>query len=283
MPPPSPPPPAFPPFVPLAEGEAVVSVPATVLSVTLRIPIPLSEVTAEARATLRNALAGTLLCTEPMCYLVLRLSSGSVVATATLTIPSTRHGGAIGATTPAVTVASVQAAATALVTSTPADISAALGGVPITSADPSVDVRTNVLAPIVVAPPPPAPPSPPSPSPPVFAGGTSLASGTIAAQSAGDTPSGGGGDAVIGGLVAGGVLLFLLLIGVGYNCYKCVHDTRISKEKRERIVSKTKEALESIGNSTKTLVVGGAAPAEAAASSPSAAAADVRIEGAGWA
>jgi len=104
-------------------------------------------------------------CYEPSCFLVLKISAGSIAVVAVLIIPDDAPDG-VNASALAV---SVETAATQLVSQNSSALSLSLG-VPVQSTD-SVSVEAGVLVPLVITsplflpPPPPFPPQPPS-SPP---------------------------------------------------------------------------------------------------------------------
>ena len=164
-PPPSPPLPHFPPFSPLASGVKVVQVPATIISLGLKLDGDIASFGPEQQGDLRSSLKTSLGCEEPACFLSLRAQPGSIDVETILTIPQQAALAAMA--TPSATVAAVQAAANTLVTSTPAAVSSTLG-VSVSSLDPAIATRTNIVVPLAVAPPPPSPPRspPPTPSPP---------------------------------------------------------------------------------------------------------------------
>lgn len=148
--------PSFPPFLPLPAGSAIVQKAASVVTVNLQLAGDISTFSAAAQDALKASLRTSLSCQEPACYLELRLRAGSIDADVVLTLPQD------SAASPAASLGQVQSAATALVTSPPAAISSALG-VSVASASPTVGTQTNVVVPLVLAPPPPTPPTPPSP------------------------------------------------------------------------------------------------------------------------
>ena len=209
----------------------MVQVRATVVSVGLRLAGDVASFGATAREALRTSLKSSLGCQEPACFLELRVQAGSISVTSILTIPeaAASSSGSVGAgpeqATPAATLAAVQAAAAALVTLPPAVISSSLG-VSVTSADPNVEARANVIVPLAVAPPPPSlPPSPlpstPPPAPPQLQPATasppSIPSDDTQAQSA----RGDGGNASTMGMTmaivgAGIGSLLLVLLAASY-------------------------------------------------------------------
>ena len=150
----------------------MVQVPATMVTVGLKLAGDVASFSRAQRDALRDSLKASLSCAEPACFLTLRIQAGSIDVEGLLTIlqvpPTTATGTGTGANTaPAATdstVAAVQAAATTLLSSPPATISSALG-VAVTSADPVIRTQANVVVPLAMGPPPPMPPLPP-PTPP---------------------------------------------------------------------------------------------------------------------
>ena len=225
-------------------GVSVVQLPATIVSVGLKLAGDVASFGAAQREALRTALKASLSCEEPACFLSLRVQAGSIDVTSILTIPQASTAAPRGVTahtaTPAATIATVQAAASTLVTSPPASISSTLG-VEVTSANPNVDTQANVVVPLAVAPPPPSPPpsplpfSPPHlppilqtaavPSPP----STALGDDALQAQSASED----GADSTMGptmgivGASAGSLLLILLAAGY-YNLCRRTERNRSS-------------------------------------------------------
>ena len=176
LPPPSPPPeppapppplhppplPSYPPFSPLEAGVTVVSVPATVITVSLTVSGDVSSFDESAQASLQSAMQSYFDCYNP-CVLQLRIASASTLIDAVITVPDAA---------PSSIASAVTAAATTLVTQPAGAISSALGNtINVVSAAP-VAVQTGVVVPLAVAPPPPAlPPSPPPPQSPASEGG----------------------------------------------------------------------------------------------------------------
>lgn len=130
----------------------------------------MASFTSARRQSLRGSLARTLSCLEPLCFLTLRLSPGSVAVVAIMVIPNAQppttsaapSGQAAAAA--AATAAAVEAAATALAAQPTTAISASLG-VSVEAVAPVA--VTLAVVPLVLAPPPPFPPPPSSaPLPP---------------------------------------------------------------------------------------------------------------------
>jgi hypothetical protein len=206
----------------------VVQTPATVVTVGLTLAGDVASFGPVQQADLKASLQTSLSCKEPACFLAIRLRAASISVETILTIPqAAAMGPTTSSATPSTTVAAVQAAANALVTSPPAAISSALG-VAVTSADPAVSTQSDVVVPLAVAPPPPSPPpSVPSPSPPSVPPLAALPTAPVdvvanldgsQAQSAdsgsGNGPSNGLVTAIVGG--GAGVVLLVLLVGVSY-------------------------------------------------------------------
>ena len=146
----------------------MVQVPATMVTVGLKLAGDVASFSRAQRDALRDSLKASLSCAEPACFLTLRIQAGSIDVEGLLTIP--HEASATGANTaPATadsTVAAVQAAATTLLSSPPATISSALS-VTVTSADPIIRTQANVVVPLAMGPPPPMPPLPPPIHPPI--------------------------------------------------------------------------------------------------------------------
>ena len=138
-------------------------VPATIISLGIKLDGDIASFGPEQQGDLRSSLKASLGCEEPACFLSLRVQPGSIDVETILTIPQQAALAAMA--TPTATVAAVQAAANTLVTSTPAAVSSTLG-VSVSSLDPTIGTRTNIVVPLAVAPPPPSPPKSPPPTPP---------------------------------------------------------------------------------------------------------------------
>ena len=192
----------MPPFTPLAAGEAIVEVPATVIEVGLSIAGDIASFDATAQASLTTALSSQLDCYEPDCLIKLLVKSASVSVTAVLTIP-TPSGSESGSGSGSA-AAAVAAAATSLVAQPLSALSSSLG-VTVETVAP-VQVRVEVVA-IVVAPPPPSPPPPvttPQAPPPL-------------------SPILGPNAAIIGSIIAGTIpmtVVVLLIIRSQWHMYK---------------------------------------------------------------
>ena len=155
-PPPSPPPPRYPPFAPLAAGEVIVPVVATVVKLGLTIAGDVASFDDTQKASLKETLKVELNCKEKDgCFLEVRVSAaGSINVEAVLTVPDAAGGNATA----------VQQAATTLAAQPAVSLSSSLGvSVEVT---PSVEVSAGVTVPLAVAPPPPSPPPMPPPSSP---------------------------------------------------------------------------------------------------------------------
>ena len=137
---------------------------ATVVSIGLKLAGDVATFTQAQRDSLRNSLRSSLSCQEPACFLTLRVQAGSINVDGILTIPQAPSAAALA--TPAVTIAAVQAAATTLVSSTPAAISSSLG-LSVTSIDPNVQTQADLVVPLAMAPPPPSLPPIPPLAPPI--------------------------------------------------------------------------------------------------------------------
>lgn len=159
-PPPSPPPlPRHPPFTPLRQGESIVTVTASVVTLGFTIAGGVEAFDTAARTSLKTNLQASLRCYEPACFLELRVSPGSVQVDAILTIPDSVSGSAAA-------TADITAAATALASTDSSALSSTLG-VSVTAIT-APTVQQGVSVPLVVAPPPPNPlPSKPLPLPPL--------------------------------------------------------------------------------------------------------------------
>ena len=171
--PPTPPPPLYPPFGPLGEGESVVSVVASVVTVGLTIAEGIEAFDEAARGALASTLAQTLGCHEPACFLELRVSAASVRVDALLTIPDALPGS--GAATN-----DIAAAAATLASSDSSTLSNTLGVNVSGTIAPTIQQAVSV--PLVVAPPPPSPPPSPSPlTPPAVPPSSSSGRDTVTA------------------------------------------------------------------------------------------------------
>ena len=157
----------------------MVSVPASVVTISLTIAGDLASFGPAQEASLKTSLRKELSCEEPACFLSVRLKAGSINVETSLTIPQAAAAAAApgaGPTTtnPSATIAAVQAAAKSFVMSPTAAISSALG-VSVTAADPAITFQPDVIVPLAVAPPPPSPPPPPAASSPLPPQDTPLA------------------------------------------------------------------------------------------------------------
>ena len=146
LPPPSPQPPRYPPFTPLREGQSVVNVVASVVTLGITIAGSVESFDDTARTAFATKLQESLRCFKPACLLTLRVAPASVQVTAILTIPDSAPGSAAAA-------ADVAAAATTLAALDTASLSSSLG-VTVTAAT-APTVQQAVSVPLVVAPPPP--------------------------------------------------------------------------------------------------------------------------------
>ena len=102
--------------------------------------------TPDKQESLKSSLRDEMGCHEPDCNLALQIAAGSLSVTSILTIPDTAPTAGVNASA---LVANVSAAATQLVSQSPAALSASLG-VPVESTAP-VAVQTGVVVPLVVA------------------------------------------------------------------------------------------------------------------------------------
>lgn len=154
--PPFAPPPLHPPFAPLSQGESIVTVVASVLTIAMTIAGSVEAFDAIARAGLVGKLKESLRCREPVCFLELRVSAASVQVAAVLTIPDASAGSASAVT-------DISTAASALASSGSAALSSTLGVNVFAITAPVLQQAVSV--PLIVAPPPPSPTQPPlSPS-----------------------------------------------------------------------------------------------------------------------
>ena len=163
----------LPPLPPLALGETIVRVPATVITLEFVLGGDINDFGDEWRAALSTALCAQLECYEPSCLLDLVVAPASVNVQARLSIPinqaliggSTTTGVTPGTTSsPLPSVVHTVTANANTLAAMPATFLSTSLDVLVESA-PTVVVEMDVSVPLVFGPPPPMP-SPPPPTPP---------------------------------------------------------------------------------------------------------------------
>ena len=85
--PPWPPPPSYPPFSPLPGAFTITSVQSTVVAFQIDISGDASSFDEAARASLTSSLSTSMSCYEPDCYVVLKVTGGSIGLSIELVIP----------------------------------------------------------------------------------------------------------------------------------------------------------------------------------------------------